>query len=118
MKDNFDFVRYGSDWVKKVLLNNNFDEGKLAFIRPCVSQEFWDLYSEVKTNNLREKFFDKSQNINLLFWGRLIVSKGMNVIRKAIKLLSNYQYNIHIVGDMKIADESFKKLYYENKNND
>ena len=26
IKDNFDFVRYGADWVKKVLLVNNFQK--------------------------------------------------------------------------------------------
>ena len=39
MKDNFDVIRYGADWVKKVLLINNFEEDKLAFIRPCISEK-------------------------------------------------------------------------------
>ena len=41
----------------------------------------------------------------------------MNVIRKVIKLLKKYRYTIHIVGDMSAGDQSFKKLYSENKNN-
>ncbi len=117
MKDHFDFVRYGADWVKKVLLLNNFEQEKLSFIRPCVSQELWDLYSEAKHYNLKEKVDKKRKDINLLFWGRLLESKGINVIRKAIKLIKKYKYTIHIVGDMSVGDESFKKLYSENKNN-
>ena len=117
IRDHFDFIRYGADWVKKVLLINNFDQEKLSFIRPCISQELWDLYSEAKPSILKDKSYCKSQNVNFLFWGRLLESKGINVIRKAIKLLKKYQYTIHIVGDMSYGDESFKKLYSENKNN-
>ena len=117
MANYFDIVRYGADWVRKVLLINNFDKDKLFLIRPALSNDFWDLYSNKKSYNFKEKFSYKSKNINFLFWGRLIDSKGMDVIRKAIKLLENYKYRIHIVGDKNSGDHTFKKLYSENKNN-
>ena len=82
-----------------------------------VFPKIFRLYSNANPNNLKEKFFYKSKNINLLFWGRLIDSKGMHVIRKAIKYLKGYEYTLHIVGDIKSGDLSFKKLYYENENN-
>ena len=117
MKDYFDVVRVGSDWVKKVLLINNFNKDKLAFIRPSVSKEIWDLYSNANHDILKEKRINKNNNIKLIFWGRLVNAKGMNVIRKAIKLLNKYKYTIHIVGDMDQGDNSFKKLYSENIKN-
>ena len=118
MKDNFDVVRIGSDWVKRVLLKNDFDEDKLAFIRPSVSKEFWDLYNNSYTYPSEDEHSYKGKNINLLFWGRLVRSKGINVIRKSIKLLNKYKYTIHIVGDVSKGDKSFKKLYSENKKNE
>tara|TARA_S200000501_G_scaffold362556_1_gene392186 strand:+ start:813 stop:2108 length:1296 start_codon:yes stop_codon:yes gene_type:complete len=117
MINYFDIVLCGAEWVKKVLLINNFDKDKLVLVRPSLTNEFWDLYNDKKPYNYKEKFSYKSENINLLFWGRLIDSKGMNVIRKTIKLLGNYKYTIHIVGDINSGDQTFKKLYSENKNN-
>ncbi len=117
MKNNFDIVRIGANWVKDVLLINNFDLDKIAFIRPSISQEFWDLYTNKKPYIFEVKHFYKGNNINLLFWGRLVRSKGMNVMRKSIKLLSKHNYTFHIVGDINNGDLSFKKLYSENKNN-
>ncbi len=117
MTSYFDIVLYGAEWVQQVLLKNNFDKDKIVFVRPSLSNEFWKLYSDAKSYNLKEKFF-KNKNITFLFWGRLIDSKGTDVIRKAIKLLENYRYKIHIVGDMNSGDKTFKKLYSENKNNE
>ena len=117
MTNSFDVVIYGAEWVKKILLKNNFDKDKLVLVRFSLSNEFWKIYSDAEPLKFKEKLFYKSKNINLLFWGRLIDSKGMNVIRKVIKLLKKYRYTIHIVGDMSAGDQSFKKLYSENKNN-
>ena len=43
MTNYFDIVLYGAEWVKKVLLINNFDKDKIAFVRPSLSNEFWNL---------------------------------------------------------------------------
>ena len=117
IENNFDNILYGAEWVKKILLINNFDKDKLVFVRPSLSNEFWSLYSDKKSNVLKQKTSISRKNINFLFWGRLVSSKGMNVIRKAIKMLKSHEYNIHIVGDMNKGDQSFNQLYYENKNN-
>ena len=113
----FDVILYGAEWVQKVLLINNFEKDKLVFVRPSLSHEFWNLYSDKKNKILRRKNFKYSRTVNFLFWGRLVSDKGINVIRKAIRLLKKYEYNIHIVGDMKNGDQSFKTLFSENKNN-
>ena len=114
----FDVVLYGAEWVKNVLLINNFNKDKIVFIRPSLSNEFWSLYSDKKSNFLDQKNTCNRKNINFLFWGRLVSAKGMNVIRKAIRKLKNHQYTIHIVGDMNNGDQSFNRLFSENKNNE
>ena len=42
----------------------------------------------------------------------------MNVMRKAIRKLKNYEYTIHIVGDINNGDQSFNSFFSENKNNE
>lgn len=117
MRNYFDVVLYGAEWAKKVLLINKFDKDKIFLVRPSITNEFWSLYNDKKFDNIKQKTTFHKGNINFLFWGRLVSAKGINVIRKAIRILKNHQYTIHIVGDMKNGDQSFNQLYSENKNN-
>ena len=117
MRNYFDVILYGADWVKNILLINNFDQDKIFFLRPSLTNEFWNLYNDKQFAYIKQKTSCNKRNINFLFWGRLVSAKGTNVLRKAIRILKNYEYTIHIVGDINNGDQSFNQLYSENKNN-
>ena len=120
--DHFDFIRFGAHWVRKVLLQNDFVDKKLIFIRPSISPEFWEEYSSNKKNFSRKnenenKNENNKKNVQFIFWGRLIRSKGIHVIANAIKLLNEYDFVLNIVGDINSGDRSFRKFYSKNKRN-
>ena len=122
ISDHFDHVRYGAHWVRKVLLQNDFVDKKLIFIRPSISPEFWEEYSSNKKNfsrkNENENINENNKkNVQFIFWGRLIRSKGIHVIANAIKLLNEYDFVLNIVGDINSGDRSFRKFYSKNKRN-